>query len=260
MAQNKYTVKLGGKTKTIVKKSPFKKKLLTKHKYLGRRLRENDAMYYSAAGVLPYRIRAKGQVEIFMGIEDMYDKVKKKWRKNQINLLGGKRERTDMSPKNTGVREFWEESGGLLGPEQTTRMMRGLDTVLWFNGGKYAVYLYPVDSQDAKYFDQLPSMYADARKKGKLEGVTEEMKALGWFRLDLSDAQKSFKGVPRVGVVQSDIPKGFHISILTGSIFATPALKAYFRRVGGHGSGYDDAVAGGGGAADLATEFEKMGM
>jgi len=225
---NTYKVNVGNHIKTISKKSPYDAKKLTQRNYLRKRLHANDAAFYSAAGVLPYRVvtttkgaQKRHTVEILLGVEDQFDKVKKRVLPDRINFLGGKREKGDMSAENTAVREFWEESGGLLGPESTTRVIQNLETVLWFRNGKYALFLHQLCSRD----QDLPKRYS--AHCGARPSEMREMKDLMWIPLDLSSDQRSSKtGKERIGLRETGSRR---IGFLVGAVLSSLELKRYFQ-------------------------------
>ncbi|CAN0479607.1 unnamed protein product, partial [Discosporangium mesarthrocarpum] len=69
-----------------------------------------------------------GKVWVLLGAE-----VRRK--KLVLSHLAGKREDSDQGPEDTAWREFWEESGKILGEEErreySTACAQGLARVLW---------------------------------------------------------------------------------------------------------------------------------
>ena len=173
-----YKVELGSRTKYISKRSPYPQKKLTKASYVSPLLLPGDAAYYSAAGVFAYRLTAKKKLEVLVGIEDQWDKRSMKPLPDRVNFLGGKREEEkDMSASNTAVREFWEESGGILSVASRARMSASMEAVLWYRPGKYAMFIHRLHPED----HDLPKKYnnLDSERKAELA----EMKKLLWLPL-----------------------------------------------------------------------------
>ena len=205
-----YTVNVGSRVKTISKRSPYDAKKLTPRCYLERHLRPNDAAFFSAAGVLPYRLDGTGRVFVLLGIEDQFDKVKRRVMADKVNFLGGKRDAGDMSAKNTAVRELWEESGGLLPVESTSRIVESLESVLWFRPGKYALFLHRISEVDA----DLPVRYA-ALPEGRRAELAE-MKQLLWLPLDSLLRGKH---------------DGLSFGFLVRAVFRDPLIQSFFSKL-----------------------------
>lgn len=220
-----YRVHVGSRVKTISKRSPYDAKLLTSTNYMSRRLRSNDAAYYSAAGVLPYRVltdeTGAKRIEVLLGVEDQYDKVKKVCLSNKINLLGGKREKGDMCAENTAVRELWEETGALLSPAVTSRMASGkdLESCFWYRSGKYALYFHRCS--DTSELNDLPTRYASLPAK-RLEEMAE-MTCLLWIPVRVEKTRAFLE-------LSKDALDSFTLSFLVKAICNAREVATYLRR------------------------------
>ncbi|CAM9313684.1 unnamed protein product [Pylaiella littoralis] len=141
--------------------------------YLDYFVREKERQYYKSAGVLPYRRDlASGEVWILLGSEKRRNKL-------VLSCLGGKREDADAGPEHTAWREFWEESGKVLGDGERagflTACFEGRARAMWMQNAKMAVLACELNSPA---FVSLPQSYT-AGGTGVDKGDTS-MVALHW--------------------------------------------------------------------------------
>ena len=93
-----------------------------------------------------------------------------------------------MSAANTAVREFWEESGGILPSPSRARMSASIEAVMWYRPGKYALFIHQLHPEE----HDLPKKYDELDSKRKAE--LAEMKKLLWMpiRVDSSTSTLVF--------------------------------------------------------------------
>ena len=250
-----YKIDLGSRTKWISKRSPYPQKKLTPTSYVSSHLHANDAAYYSAAGVFAYRITPSKTtpLEVLVGIEDQYDKKSKKPLPDRINFLGGKREeevrvyvlnlslsvhlprhqhirllQKDMSATNTAVREFWEESGGILPSPSRARISASIEAVLWYRPGKYALFIHQLDPKE----HDLPKRYDELDSKRKAE--LAEMKKLVWMPIRVDSSTSS--------LVFDKTAVGYTPHTLLRGIFETPEIVRYVQNSILHSNCTDEDV------------------
>jgi len=119
---------------------------LSRESYVAKDLKEQEAKGYKAAGALPYRRDEDNKVWVLLGLEQRNRSDATLY----LNLLGGMRERKDKDAQETAVREFWEESGGLLDDKVFHDIVNTLRTsqkrqVFWVALGKYALFAYEMN-------------------------------------------------------------------------------------------------------------------
>ncbi|CAM9518438.1 unnamed protein product [Scytosiphon promiscuus] len=141
--------------------------------YLDFFVRERERQLYKSAAILPYRRDPlSGEVWILLGSE---------MRKNKlvVSCLGGKREDSDAGPEHTAWREFWEESGQVLGDHERASFLNacleGRARAMWIQGAKMVVLACELDSPA---FVSLPGWYGSGAP-GIDKGNTS-MLALHW--------------------------------------------------------------------------------
>lgn len=103
--------------------------------YLSNVLGAAEEEMCSAAGVLPYRIRQGGKLEVLLGAKNAAQHCGGRW-----NVLGGKRRITDESARAVAIREVQEETRGMLGASSVEDAMNSA-AVLWLPQARYAIYL-----------------------------------------------------------------------------------------------------------------------
>lgn len=114
--------------------------------------REGERKLFKSAGILPFhRDAATGSVTVLLPLE-YRAREGTRW-----HLFGGMRDPGE-SPAETATREFWEETGELLSLSGLESMMKAA-TCMWFRGGKYCLYLLPVQGQMESDFLKLPHKY-----------------------------------------------------------------------------------------------------
>ncbi|CAM9775012.1 unnamed protein product [Ectocarpus sp. 6 AP-2014] len=114
--------------------------------YLDYFVRERERQYYKSAGILPYRRDpSSGEVWVLVGSEIRKNKL-------VVSCLGGKREDSDAGPEHTAWREFWEESGKVLGDDERanflTTCFEGRARAMWMQSAKMAVIACELGSPD----------------------------------------------------------------------------------------------------------------
>jgi HrpA-like RNA helicase/O-acetyl-ADP-ribose deacetylase (regulator of RNase III) len=136
-----------------------------------------DVANFKAGGVLMYKI-VSGEIKLLVGLEHRAEgKV--------LNFLGGKRDvhslfgvkGTPETVEETAVREFCEESGGVV-KESTVRacLADSAATRIWFGPGKYVLYV-------TKCPDEHHNMDKDYNALPAWErGAAAEMDSLVWVR------------------------------------------------------------------------------
>ncbi|CEM35384.1 unnamed protein product [Vitrella brassicaformis CCMP3155] len=115
---------------------------MTLRTYEAKVLKPQDEYAYRAAGFLPYRLDADGNVEVLVGVE-RYRERGLKW-----SFLGGRREKGDDGSFATAVRELWEETGREMDLDVITKTIQTSTDlrVFWLPSGKYALFLCGVSS------------------------------------------------------------------------------------------------------------------
>ena len=93
----------------------------------------------------------------------------------KLQLLGGKREGSDVGPLATALREIKEETGGLLNAASVRRELLG--PVLWIPQGRFALFLYGMQAHQRK---TLPSAFEGRADAPEVNG---EVEALEWVPL-----------------------------------------------------------------------------
>jgi hypothetical protein len=86
---------------------------------------------YKAAGLLPFRVGTGGAVEVLLGLEERDGEL-------CLGFLAGKREPADAHAGVTAVREFWEESGMVMGSSFVERLSSQLAPISTEGGGAAA--------------------------------------------------------------------------------------------------------------------------
>lgn len=166
--------------------------------YLKAQLQEKEVRGYKAAGVLPIAYFPSPPPDRLAGPnhqeqEDHQELVpyvllgterRDSGEGPILNILGGKREVSDGSPAATAWREFWEESGRLLGDQEQPfldHFLRGGEQrrVLWFVPGGYALFIHHLPFPAPEWTAEIVSRYRrqEVREKGS------EMDALHWVSL-----------------------------------------------------------------------------
>ena len=118
----------------------------------------------AAAGIFVYQYNmGKKRIETLMGLA----RVEKK-----LSFLGGKKDRNDRSIVGCAVREFYEESGGLISDEVRDRLVKRLKTdwngihACWISKGKFVMFMLSVDAiQD---FEKNCQVYAKNLMNSKI--------------------------------------------------------------------------------------------
>ena len=186
----------------------------TPHPYLERKLRPEDAERYAAAGVLPYLsedglhdalLSLSGGMELIVGgpaslaagaptlpgpglrspvgplgntfvlLARQGPGKRRKRYLAKLQLLGGKREGSDVGPLATALREIREETGGLLNAASVRRELVG--PVLWIPEGRFALFLYGMQPHQRKV---LPSAFEGRANAPEVNG---EVESLEWVPL-----------------------------------------------------------------------------
>jgi 8-oxo-dGTP pyrophosphatase MutT (NUDIX family) len=93
----------------------------------------------------------------------------------KLQLLGGKREGSDVGPLATALREIKEETGGLLNAASVRRELLG--PVLWIPQGRFALFLYGMQAHQRQ---TLPSAFEGRADAPEVNG---EVEALEWVPL-----------------------------------------------------------------------------
>eukprot|EP01041_Mallomonas_annulata_P014398 gene14398-30658_t len=138
--------------------------------YMEDSIREEDMKRFAASGILMYKF-VKGTLRVLLGIEyrmGEYGMV--------LNMLGGKKDHGEQ-PKETAIREFWEESGKLYTKQDIQNEVLSSSTKnIWFGPGLYVAYLVTCPQ----------SMTDIDERYNKLErrDATAEMAKLMWVRWD----------------------------------------------------------------------------
>jgi len=137
---------------------------LSSDAYVDKHLRPLDAEHYSAAGLLPYRKRPDGGVELLLAREKPWNSFANAYDPIAWNVFGGKRvSRQERSVEVTAVRCFHEAVGDF--PEvPSDEMLQNLIPTgfyLWYPLGKFAMILAEV--QDGS-MDALPSKFSEAKE------------------------------------------------------------------------------------------------
>eukprot|EP01041_Mallomonas_annulata_P007812 gene7812-15979_t len=138
--------------------------------YMEDSIREKDKRRFAAAGILMYKF-VKGTLRVLLGIEyriGEYGMV--------LNMLGGKKN-SGENPKETAIREFWEESGKLCSKRDIQdAVMSGSTTNIWFGPGLYVVHLV-ICPQSMTDIDERYNAL-------KRRDASAEMEKLMWVRWD----------------------------------------------------------------------------
>eukprot|EP01032_Pedospumella_encystans_P008903 gene8903-10521_t len=139
---------------------------------------DTDIAGFRAAGILMYKI-VSGVVKILVGLEYRVEgKV--------LNFLGGKCNNSQFrrreTAEDTAVREFCEESGGVVNPKIVRQCLTDPSTHrVWFGPGKYVLYVVRCPSKHCNMDRDYNVMPVAMR------GPDAEMVRLMWLRWDLLD-------------------------------------------------------------------------
>lgn len=151
---------------------------LSTEAYLGKHLRPGDLPLYAAAGLLPYRKKAKGDdagIELLLAHEKPWNPMTKAYDPLALNVVGGKRvSRQESSVETTAVRCFLEIVGPVDGAPDAGElygMMQG-SFALWYPTGKFALLIVEVSSEAMA---DLPKRFQAARDEA---GPLEETRTL----------------------------------------------------------------------------------
>ena len=134
----------------------------------------------------------------------------------------------DMSATNTAVREFWEESGGILPSPSRARISASIEAVLWYRPGKYALFIHQLDPKE----HDLPKRYDELDSKRKAE--LAEMKKLVWMPIRVDSSTSS--------LVFDESSVGYTPHTLLRGIFETPELVRYVQNSILHSNYTDEDV------------------
>eukprot|EP01103_Thecamoeba_quadrilineata_P008051 TRINITY_DN1783_c1_g1_i1.p1 TRINITY_DN1783_c1_g1~~TRINITY_DN1783_c1_g1_i1.p1 ORF type:complete len:446 (-),score=126.08 TRINITY_DN1783_c1_g1_i1:172-1509(-) len=119
---------------------------------------------YKAAGVLPYA-KKDNKVYFLLGGEDRSSKKKNK----ELDVwlyFGGKRECGEKDPHATALREFCEETCGVLDKDMIAQKLQKSPPTIWHSGGKFVLFFVEID-----YDHSLPEKFRET-----LEKIDEEQK------------------------------------------------------------------------------------
>lgn len=97
---------------------------------------------YKAAGILPYYYNEQGTVKYLFINEHRKDE-----KQNVVNIAGGKRESYDISPLNTALREFDEETNSAINKKVMLELCESQELYLtptWIPKSKYVLYLLDI--------------------------------------------------------------------------------------------------------------------
>ena len=179
--------------RTIIK-STDKTNKLTTHSYIcsTKKLTVADRSGFKAAGLLPFRFNERIlSFEALFGV-DFFD---------EVNLLGGKRDRKknglQESIFETGQREFYEETGGLLSEQDLNKtLMSESCDVMWLghetHPPKFVLFLLNVDSlENGSFKADLMDLDLNFCKPEQIERrkslpfCYQEMKLLRWIPINV---------------------------------------------------------------------------
>ncbi|CAK9100777.1 Hypothetical protein SCF082_LOCUS47143, partial [Durusdinium trenchii] len=142
---------------------------LSSDAYVDKHLRPLDAEHYSAAGLVPYRKRPGGGVELLLAREKPWNSFTNMYDPIAWNVFGGKRvSRQERSVEVTAVRCFIEAVGDC--PEAPSdEILHNLIPAgfyMWYPLGKFAMILAEVEGG---IMDDLPSRFAEAKEASPSE-------------------------------------------------------------------------------------------
>ena len=137
--------------------------------------------WFCAAGIIPMRINpSTGIIELLLSIEP------REWGKDEIHILGGKRDPGE-SIENCAFREFREEIADLIPASDKKNFLSQINRKVWFGPGKYGLILvHGGDDFSFPSLQDLPKKY----KQKKNKNFSAEPIALTWQPLSclLSDS------------------------------------------------------------------------
>jgi hypothetical protein len=132
---------------------------------------------YFAAGILPYAVNPETKkIEFLLSQEQ-----NRSW-----SDFGGRRDHGEHDPKETALREYTEESMGLLGSKKEMRQLLKQRTTFFIGQKRYKLYLVQVPYQK---IEKIGKSFASLKKRARA-GYSQEKRAIGWFSAD-----KIFKAI-----------------------------------------------------------------
>jgi len=144
------------------------------------RLQDDDLLGYKCSGIVPYREKPDGSLEILMGEEIKGSRAADA---GKLSFFAGKREVYDKCALTTAMREFQEESAFVLTKDERGKIAQTIrnanDVFIWDRSSKMFLFAwkYDLDFDLIKRFDE----------QYNPEDVTLEMRSLHWVDVPLLD-------------------------------------------------------------------------
>ena len=155
-------------------------------------LRESDELGFKAGGLMFVRVNA-GRVEVLLCVE------RRPLEGTVVMALGGQRDPNETEPHQTAVREFCEETAGLLPRHRVLSAVRHTTTrKLWVGFGKYLLYVASAAGM-RDVLDRLPEQYERLHFK-PFSSEADHLVWVPWNRVCAAVSSCSPKQIPRVQV------------------------------------------------------------